>query len=117
MTDEDGFRIEAAEQFGFTEITGTEVTAYSCTEAELIAFAKACGRKGLAESATIAENELRNVSLLMSNPPKSSAAWDIRNAINKRIEAIDAVNDPILEAARKPCEYSGPCGWKSEVAK
>lgn len=31
--------------------------------------------------AKVAGNELRNTALLMSNPPKSSAAWDIRNAI------------------------------------
>ncbi len=33
--------------------------------------------------ARIAEGELRNVGLVLSNPPKSSAAWDIRNAILK----------------------------------
>lgn len=30
----------------------------------------------------IAGSELRNTSMLMSNPPKSGAAWDIRNAID-----------------------------------
>lgn len=30
----------------------------------------------------IAGSELRNRSMLMSNPPQSGAAWDIRNAID-----------------------------------
>lgn len=31
--------------------------------------------------------ELRNISLLTSNPPKSSAAWNARNAIRARTDA------------------------------
>ena len=34
----------------------------------------------------IATSELRNCSLLASNPPQSSAAWNIRNAIRARGE-------------------------------
>lgn len=37
--------------------------------------------------ARIAQLELRNTGLLMSNPPQSSAAWDIRNAINAGVPA------------------------------
>ncbi|MBZ9973542.1 hypothetical protein LB521_27595 [Mesorhizobium sp. BR-1-1-8] len=32
--------------------------------------------------ADIATANLRNVSQMLSSPPKSGAAWDIRNAIN-----------------------------------
>lgn len=99
MTDADGFRIEAAEQFGFDLFeTSTDQDRYTCTEAQIIAFAKACERKGLAEAATIAGSELRNTSYLLTNPPKSAAAWDIRNAITKKVEDIDAELAPILAA-------------------
>ena len=50
MTDEDGLRLEAAEQYGFEEIDGQDgpgQPGYFCTEAELIAFAKACERAGM----------------------------------------------------------------------
>ncbi len=97
MTDEDGHRIEAAEQFGFMP-TDPDAERYECTTAQLIAYAKACERKGLAQVIPIAKGELRNTGVLLSNPPQSSAAWDIRNAITKRIEAIDAELAPILIA-------------------
>lgn len=32
----------------------------------------------------IAQSQLRNMSMLMSNPPKSSAAWEIANLIQAR---------------------------------
>lgn len=35
----------------------------------------------------IATNNMRNTVMLISNPPKSAAAWDIRNAIRARGEA------------------------------
>lgn len=48
--------------------------------------AKDAGRKtGLEEAAQIAEKHLTNTSLLTSQPPKSGAAWDIRNEINELI--------------------------------
>lgn len=36
----------------------------------------------------VATEELRNTSQLMSYPPQSSAAWDIRNAISKELEKL-----------------------------
>lgn len=54
MNDEDGLRLEAAEQFGFERISD-DCPRYSCTESQLIAFARACERKGRAEVVTIAE--------------------------------------------------------------
>lgn len=45
MSDEDGFRIEAALQFGF-ETTNDDADQFKCTQEQLIAFAKACERKG-----------------------------------------------------------------------
>jgi hypothetical protein len=35
-----------------------------------------------------ATKELRNTGQLMSNPPQSAAAWDIRNAISKEITSL-----------------------------
>jgi hypothetical protein len=75
MTDADGFRIEAAEQFGF-EPTDGDMTGYVCTEAQLIAFAKACERKGLFEAHGLAN----------------------RDAVHRRILDIDAELAPILAA-------------------
>ena len=45
MNDTDGHRIEAALQFGFEKISD-DCPAYRCTETQLLAFAKACERKG-----------------------------------------------------------------------
>jgi hypothetical protein len=75
MTDEDGHRIEAAEQFGFSRLCSTD-SVYRCTEAQLIAFAKACERKGLAEAHGLAN----------------------RDAVHRRILDIDAELAPILAA-------------------
>lgn len=36
----------------------------------------------------IATAELRNTSLLLSNPPKSSAAWEIRNALDNLYRSL-----------------------------
>lgn len=56
MTDENKFRIEAAIQLGFEEAVvhcgKTEV--YSCTESQLIAFAKHCEQKAKSEAARLA---------------------------------------------------------------
>lgn len=58
MTDADGHRIEAAEQFGFSPLCSTD-PVYRCTEAQLIAFAKAAERKGRAEAITLVTQEGR----------------------------------------------------------
>lgn len=97
MTDEDGHRIEAAEQFGFIP-TDPDAERYECTTAQLLAFAKSCERKGLIDARLIAGSDLRNTGHLLSNPPQSAAAWDIRNAITRKIEALDAELKPILAA-------------------
>lgn len=55
MTDEDGHRVEAAEQFGFSQTE--DDGPYTCTEAQLIAFAKACERKGLAMAYGLANRD------------------------------------------------------------
>lgn len=97
MTDEDGLCIEAAEQFGFEWTTGA-IDGYICTKAQLLAFAKSCERRALVEARLIAGSELRNTGHLLSNPPQSAAAWDIRNAITCKIEALDTQLAPILAA-------------------
>lgn len=56
MNEEDGFRIEAAEQFGFSQTE--DDGPYTCTEAQLIAFAKACERMGLAVAYGIGSRDL-----------------------------------------------------------
>jgi len=66
MNDADGFRLEAACQFGF-ETTNDDADEYKCTEAALLAFVKACERKGRAEAIKIADD-------LYGEGP--SAPWD-----------------------------------------
>lgn len=95
MTEQDGFRIEAALQFGFTEIDGTEVTTYSCTETELIAFAKACERKGRAEAIALVTQEGRVTDFGARTALKGVA--DELLAMNA---ASDAELATILEAER-----------------
>jgi hypothetical protein len=68
MTDEDGFRLEAAEQFGASS------DCYTFTEAQLIAFAKACERAGMAQA----------------------HAMGSRDTVWKRMQEIDAELAPIL---------------------
>lgn len=50
MNEADGFRIEAALRSGFA-MTNDNGDEYACTEAQLIAFAKACERAGRAQIA------------------------------------------------------------------
>lgn len=78
MTEQDGFRLEAAAQFGFVEIGQDEfgLPGYQCIEAQLIAFAKACERKGLAMAHGLAN----------------------RDAVYRHILALDGELAPILAA-------------------
>ncbi|MGX9443917.1 hypothetical protein ACWX0K_15245 [Nitrobacteraceae bacterium UC4446_H13] len=85
MTDEDGHRIDAAVQFGF-EWTNDDADEYACTEAQLIAFAKAAERKGRAEA----------VALLKQTP----AHLAVLRILRERNDAADAELLPILEAER-----------------
>lgn len=48
--------------------------------------------KVLEAAAQCCTNELRNTSMLLSNPPQSSAAWDARNAI-RHIDIDEVLND------------------------
>lgn len=52
--------------------------------------------KVLEELEAFATSELRNTSLLMSNPPQSSAAWNIRNAISKARTKLESAHAPAL---------------------
>lgn len=84
MNDQDGLRLEAAEQFGFEEIDGQDgpgQPGYFCTESELIAFAKACERKGMADAREIT---------------KRLGAFGATYRLSERIAAIDAELAPIL---------------------
>lgn len=48
-----------------------------------------------------ATNALSNTNYLASNPPQSSAAWDIRNAISREIAALStAPPSPVTREAR-----------------
>ena len=40
-------------------------------------------RSALERAVTCCEDELRNTAMLLSNPPKSSAAWDAANSIRR----------------------------------
>lgn len=95
MNDEDGFRIEAAEQFGFTP-TDPDAERYECTEAQLIAFAKACERKGLCEAIA----EMERVGSYSTDQEKGALGVVIHK-MSGRITEIDAVNGPILETERR----------------
>ncbi|NVO13850.1 MAG: hypothetical protein HXX10_07425 [Rhodoplanes sp.] len=55
ISEEDGFRIEAAEQCGFIPFDDG-VTEYRCSEESLIWFAKACLRAGRAQAIAVAKN-------------------------------------------------------------
>lgn len=55
MNDQDGYRLEAAECFGFSQ--AEDDGPYTCTEAQLIAFAKAAERKGLAMAHGLANRD------------------------------------------------------------
>ena len=54
-------------------------------------------RAALERAVTCCEDELRNTAMLMSNPPKSSAAWDAANSIRKL--ASDAEVAAIIKKA------------------
>lgn len=97
MNDADGFRIEAAEQFGFEEIDGQDAPGqegYFCTETELIAFAKACERKGMAEAKAIAADikDNRNVAHFLRDFQAGfkHGAFVVAHRLNEKITEIDA---------------------------
>jgi hypothetical protein len=89
MTDADGFRLEAAVQFGFTW-TNDDADEYACSEAALIAFAKACERKGMAD--VVAKLEAADSAV--------SLEWLV-NEIHLDIAAMDAELAPILETEKQ----------------
>lgn len=127
MNDADGFRIEAALQFGFQESShndGKDTDVYLCTEAQLIAFAKACERKGMVDVVLKVEGADSAVSL----------EWAL-NDVALSVDELAAEFAPILEAERtrvtteqvawsyelacsrnwvdgKPAEY---CDWQAYV--
>jgi hypothetical protein len=55
-------------------------------------------RAALERAVTCCEDELRNTAMLLSNPPKSSAAWDAANSI-RRIASNPAEVAAIIKAA------------------
>lgn len=104
MNDEDGHRIEAAEQFGFesAEVFCGKTEVWSCTQDQMIAFAKACERKGLADAVALLQRwagdaeEFKAVSArheIMQNVCRNAAT-----ALNNKIIAVDAELGPILAA-------------------
>jgi hypothetical protein len=112
MTDDDGFRIEAALQLGATEIEGSEVTAYSLSEVELIAFAKACERKGRAEASKLAST--RGTAYRVDG--RGYAADFVLQALSLELDRMNDATDtdlaPILEAERlrsRAKTDSSPC--------
>lgn len=103
MDDEDGFRTEAAEQCGF-QATDPGIGAfdgtYSCTTAQLIAFAKACERKGRAEASAIAQRKSHEYRT--SKPLCSGACACAMDVLAGELERMNAATDaelaPILTA-------------------
>lgn len=75
MTEQDGFRIEAAYQFGFEDShPGADDEVYVCTEEALLTFAKACERAGMARAMAL---------------------------VQQQIDALDLETGPVLEAVRQ----------------
>lgn len=113
MIEQDGFRIEAALQLGFEEAAvhcgKTEV--YACTEAQLIAFAKACERKALCTARSHVRQELNNPLSARDKCPLLA----IMGRLSKQIAQIDAELAPILEAERQRCLKFCPCGAGVEL--
>jgi hypothetical protein len=98
MNDDDGFRIEAAMQFGFDEVEGATVTTYRATESQLLAFAKACERAGMVKvsrMAAAAGQKLRFHGL--HGGPVLDA---LIVAITKETDAISSETLPFLAAER-----------------
>ena len=56
----------------------------TCAPVVIYHFASLVAASEREACAEIAGKELRNTAMLTSNPPKSAAAWDIRNAIRAR---------------------------------
>jgi hypothetical protein len=61
--------------------------AVSLLDDEIIIFAQLVAQHEREACAKLADEQLMNTSALMSMPPKSSAAWDIANAIRARGQA------------------------------
>lgn len=81
----DGFRTEAACQFGF-ETTNDDADEYKCTEAQLLNFAKSCERKGMCDARDLA---------------RKSGAYGTAVRLDKQIAEIDAYLKPIVEVERQ----------------
>lgn len=82
MNEQDGFRLEAAVQFGFQESghnEGKDDDCYLCSQAQLIAFAKACERAGMYQA----------------------YGMDSRDLVFHRMLEIDAELAPILANAKE----------------
>ena len=57
-------------------------------------------RAALERAVKCCEDELRNTAMLLSNPPKSSAAWDAANSIRKLADDTAEVTAIIKKAGR-----------------
>lgn len=87
---------QAAERFGFSPLCSTD-PVYRCTEAQLIAFAKSCERKGRAEAAMwarIRSEAFGTLTTTFQELNSLAADMDAKNV------ALDAELAPILEAER-----------------
>lgn len=93
MTDGDGHRIEAALQFGFEALP--DMDGFTCTPPQLIAFAKACERKGRAEAIA----EMERVGAYSTDQEKGALGVVIYR-MQKRNDKVDAELAPLLEAER-----------------
>lgn len=95
MNDADGFRLEAAEQFGAQ--TDADCVTYTFEEGQLIAFAKACERKGMAQAVETLEGADSAVAL----------EWAV-NTFKLCMQEIDAELAPIMETERQRCLAAKP---------
>jgi hypothetical protein len=101
MNDQDGHRLEAAEQFGFAHADLGE-PGYFCTDAQLIAFAKACERAGRAQVVTILRETERKLDAAPSRESSliSGGISAVAEELEKRNAESDAELAPVLEVER-----------------
>lgn len=91
---QDGFRTEAAVQFGF-RWTNDDADEYACTEAALVAFAKGCERAGMYQAAQMMRKRADVFGV------GTTTYYDLilgARELEDRIAVLDAELKPILEA-------------------
>lgn len=99
-TEQDGFRVEAADQFGFADFND-DCTEHRCTTTALVAFAKACEHAGLAQARDMLRSHEANYDSGEESDPfisMSAAVSVAADELDKQLAALGAELGPIREA-------------------